>query len=161
PIVAAANVAFARIESHRKLFRGDWLPFLDGVYFLSIQAWVRAGQPTRLDGKPDWTVDGVQTEFRGLIAALPWAHFFDGRRRTLLSVLRQIGGDREDFLKWYDNLSEEVRDRTGYPETLWRMFRNENKNKKPDPEPDDHPNEQGAAKKKPGPGTDDDANEQG
>ena len=143
-IVEAANAAFTRIESHRKLFWRDWLPFLDGVYHLSLQAWERAGRRTRLDGSPDWTEDRVQVEFRRLTAALPWAHFFDGRRRTLLSVLHQIGGDREDFLKWYDDLSEEVRERTGYPEKLWRMFKNEKK--KPDPDPDDdHNNEQDAA----------------
>ena len=144
PIVEAANAAFTRIESHRKLFRRDWLPFLDGVYHLSLQAWEQAGRPTRLDRRPDWTEDRVQIQFRRLIAALPWAHFFDNRR-TLLSAVRQIGGDREDFLEWYDNLSEEVRERTGYPETLWGMFKNEKK--KPDPNTDvrDHNNEQGAA----------------
>src|SRR5262245_22969813 len=37
-IVEAANAAFTRIDRHRKLFRDDWLPFLDGVYHLSLQA---------------------------------------------------------------------------------------------------------------------------
>src|SRR5262249_21793059 len=154
PIVEAANVAFARIEGHRKLFRRDWLPFLDGVYLLSLRAWERAGQPTRLDGRPDWTDDRVPIEFRRLTADLPWGRFFD-RRRTLLSALRQIGGDRDDFLKWYDGRSEEARERTGYPETLWRKFKSEKK--KPDPDTDDDHNNE---KKKPDPSTDDDPNKE-
>ena len=144
-IVEAANAAFARIKGHRMLFRRDWLPFLDGVYSLSLQAWER----TELDGTPDWTKDRVQVEFRKLTAALPWAGFFDDRR-TLLSVLRHIGSDRENFLKWYDDLPEKVRERTGYPDTLWGLFKDQKKKpegaakKKPHPDTD-HNNEQAAA----------------
>jgi hypothetical protein len=121
PIVEAANAAFARVESHRKLFRRDWLPFLDGVYHLSLAAWERAGRRTRLDGKPDWNDDRVQDAFREEIEGLPWEHYFEGRR-TLLSVLRKIGGERARFLRWYDALDEVVRERVGHPETLWGRF---------------------------------------
>jgi hypothetical protein len=139
-VVEATNAAFGRIKGHRMLFRRDWLPFLDGVYHLYLCAWERTG----LNGTPDWTKDRVQAEFRKLTADLPWERFFD-TRRTLLSVLRHIGGDREDFLKWYDHLSEEVREGTGYPATLWAMFKDQ---KKPDPDANHNP-KRGAAKKKP------------
>jgi hypothetical protein len=122
PIVVAANNAFERIENHRRLFRRDWLPFLDGVYHLSLQAWKSAGRRTRLNGKPDWGHDRVQVEFRKAIRGLPWEHYFESRR-TLLSVLRKIGGDRERFLEWYDdNNRADMRECVGHPETLWRMF---------------------------------------
>jgi hypothetical protein len=121
PIVAAANAAFARIERHRKIFRRDWLPFADGVHFVSVAAWETAGRRTRLDGRPDWGDDRVQVAFRRSIEKLPWATYFQGRR-ALLSALRHIGDDRDRFLNWYDDLPEIERERTGYPETLWRMF---------------------------------------
>ena len=120
-IVEAANAAFARVESHRKLFRRDWLPFLDGVYHLSLAAWERTDRRIRLDGEPDWDDDRVQVAFREVIEDLPWGRYFEGRR-TLLSVLRKIGGERERFLGWYDALDEAVRERVGHPETLWRRF---------------------------------------
>ena len=121
-VVALANEAYERIESHRKLFRRDWLPFLDGVYHLSIKAWEIAGSRKNPDGTPDWTYHRVQLEFRKTIQGLPWANYFD-TRRDLLTTLRQIGGNRERFLQWYDdNLSEAQREKVGYPRTLWRMF---------------------------------------
>jgi hypothetical protein len=123
--VVAANSAFQRIEGHRRLFRRDWLPFLDGVYHLSLQAWESAGRRTRLNRKPDWDHDRVQVEFRKAIRGLPWEHYFESRR-TLLSVLRKIGGDREAFLEWHDDDKRaDKRERAGHPETLWRMFEKE------------------------------------
>jgi hypothetical protein len=124
-IVVDANSAFERIEDHRRLFRRDWLPFLDGVYHLSLQAWKSAGRRTRLNGKPDWDHDRVQVEFRKAIRGLPWERYFESRR-TLLSVLRKIGGDREAFLEWHDDDKRaDKRERAGHPETLWRMFEKE------------------------------------
>jgi hypothetical protein len=138
PVVEAANAAFARIGTHRrlhrKLFRRDWLPFCDGVYHVSLAAWERTGRRTRLDGSPDWDDDRVQDAFRELIRGLPWEHFFEGRR-TLLSVLRRIGGERERFLRWYDAHDEAVRERVGNPETLWKKFAGEVL--KPAPDKDD------------------------
>jgi hypothetical protein len=122
PIVVAANSAFERIESHRRLFRRDRLPFLDGVYHLSLQAWESAGRRTKLNGKPDWGHDRVQVEFRKAIRGLPWESYIESRR-TLLSVLRKIGGERERFLEWYDDDKRaDMRERVGHPETLWGMF---------------------------------------
>ena len=121
-LVVEANEAFTRIEKHRKLFRQDWLPFLDGVYHLSRIAWERTGRHQTLDGKPDWTYDPVQVAFRKLTKDLSWARYFDSRR-TLLSVLRNIGGDRERFLAWYDGLKESVRELIGSPGVLWEMFK--------------------------------------
>jgi hypothetical protein len=138
PVVEAANAAFARIGTHRrlhrKLFRRDWLPFCDGVYHVSLAARERTGRRTRLNGKPDWDDDRVQDAFRELIRGLPWEHFFEGRR-TLLSVLRRIGGERERFLRWYDAQDEAVRECVGSPETLWKKFAGEVL--KPAPDKDD------------------------
>src|SRR5262249_41650573 len=64
--------AFARIQNHRKLFRRDWLPFIEGVYGLSVQAWEDAGKPTKLDGKPDWGNHHVLEAFRALTAGHAW-----------------------------------------------------------------------------------------
>ena len=38
-------------------------------------------------------------------------------------VLRSIGSERDDFLKWYDGLKELDRELIGSPETLWKMFK--------------------------------------
>jgi hypothetical protein len=122
--LAAANAAFARIKNHRKLFRRDWLPFADGVHFVSLIAWETAGRRRGLDERPDWGDDRVQVAFRRAIEDLPWATYFESRR-ALLSALRHIGDERDRFLTWYDKLPEIERDRTGYPETLWRMFARE------------------------------------
>ena len=109
PKVVAANAAFARIGTHprlhRKLFRRDWLPFLDGVYYLSLQAWETAGLPrprpqTRLGPR-----SGAD-QFRELIRELPWAGYIQDRR-DLLSVIRHIGGERER--SWLGSTSPRTR----------------------------------------------------
>jgi hypothetical protein len=124
-VVAAANDAYDRIKTHRKLFRRDWLPFQAGVYYLSIQAWEATGRRTRLDRKPDWTYDLLQVTFRALIRPLPWADYIEGRR-DLLCVLRHIGDERERFMGWYDHPDrEEMRERVGHPVTLWKKFASE------------------------------------
>jgi hypothetical protein len=141
PIVIVANDAFARIRTHRLLFERDWLPFAIGVHHLSMQAWEATGQRTRLDGTPDWTYAPTQAAFRDLIRDLPWEHFFDDNRRSLLSVLRKIGGDRKRFLAWFNELKEDVRERIGYPVTLWRMFEKEVLKLGAQPEQPDHDDE--------------------
>ena len=121
PLVVAANDAFERIEGHRRLFRRDWLPFINGVFHLSIIAWEQTGSRTTLDGKPDWTYDPTQVVFRELTKDLPWARYIEARR-TAAPVLRRIGKDRERFLGWYDGLDKSIREHVGRPKTLWRKF---------------------------------------
>ena len=125
PVIAAGNDAFERIKTHRKQFRRDWVPFIECVYILSRRAWEATGRRTRLDGRPDWTYDPIQVEFRKLIRDLPWGGFIQGRR-DLLSVVRHIGEERERFLAWYDHPGrEEMRERVGHPVTLWKKFASE------------------------------------
>jgi len=115
------NEAYKRIQNHRKLFRRDWLPFIEGVYGLSSQAWEKADKPTKLDGKPDWGNHHVKEAFRALTWGQPWASYFKARR-SLLQDIRAIGEASDFFLVWYDGLPEETREKVGYPETLWRMY---------------------------------------
>jgi hypothetical protein len=138
PKVIAANAAFDRIRTHRLLFRDDWLPFVVGVHHLSLAAWEATGRRTRLNGStPDWDYDPLQVEFRRIIRDLPWAGYFD-KRRTLLSVIRHIGGDLDRFLAWFDKPENEaMRERVGHPETLWNKFKTEVLNPDRDDSDDD------------------------
>lgn len=122
------NKAFERIQNHRKLFRRDWLPFIEGVYGLSVEAWEKGDKPLKLDGKPDWANCHVQEAFRALTWRQPWVAYFK-TRRSLLQDIRAIGEAADYFLVWYDGLPEETREKVGYPETLWRMYEKRQKAK--------------------------------
>jgi hypothetical protein len=122
-VVLAGRAAFERVKKHRLLFRTDWLPFIDAVYFFSHEAWEEAGSPTTADGLPSWLHDPVQIAFKSLIADEPWRDYFQGTRRSLLSDIRKIGDHREAFLTWFDlPENEALREHVGYPETLWSKY---------------------------------------
>jgi hypothetical protein len=121
PIIIAGREAFLRVEGHRKLFRADWLPFIDAVFELSMVAWERAGSPPTLDDKPNWAVNSVQAAFRDVARSEPW-HDYLTKRRQVLWALRKIGHDRDGFLEWYDSLPVEKREVNGHPITLWNKY---------------------------------------
>jgi hypothetical protein len=121
PTIIAGREAFFRVEGHRKLFRADWLPFIDAVFELSMVAWRRAGSPLTIDDKPNWAVDSVQATFRDVARGEPWHDYFT-KRRQVLWALRKIGHDRDGFLEWYDNLPVEKREVNGHPLTLWNKY---------------------------------------
>jgi hypothetical protein len=121
PTIIAGRAAFLRVQGHRKLFRADWLPFIDAVFELSMVAWRSAGSPPTIDDKPNWAVNSVQAAFRDVARSEPW-HDYLTKRRQVLWALRNIGHDRDAFLEWYDSLPVEKREVMGHPLTLWNKY---------------------------------------
>jgi hypothetical protein len=146
PIIIAGREAFFRVERHRKLFRADWLPFIDAVFELSMVAWRGAGSPLTLDDKPNWAVNSVQAAFRDLDKSEPW-HDYLTKRRQVLWALRNIGHDRHAFLEWYDSLPREKREVNGHPLTLWNKYAKLHQNDEIVADGDEHTGREARAKK--------------
>jgi hypothetical protein len=146
--LAESDKAYQRVEMHKWLFVHDWLPFIDGVYLLSMEAFEsfpKNNRPTNLpdgtpgwpDGTPDWTDHDLQQEFAELSANRKWSGYFKGRG-SLLNRMRLIGLNRADFMAWFNkDENEKLRETSNYPERLWSKYQASIKEPDADPEPAD------------------------
>jgi hypothetical protein len=134
--VEASFAAFERIQQQSKLFKRDWLPFIDGVREVtmdSIQFLRDEARNTnvytpemflKLDGtSPDYKSPIFQIAWRVKAGTFPWFEYLaDRRRKELLEAVRELGEERADVLKWYEDLDEYQRERWTHPITLWRKW---------------------------------------
>jgi hypothetical protein len=137
-ILAASQVAHHYVEQELPyLFERKWLPFIIGVRVISRETFAsfpakQRKKRTKSDGTPDWTDHNLQQKFRELSEGLSWADYFT-TRRPLLTRMRQIGENLDNFLAWY-NLSENkrLRETLNHPEWLWRKYEAKDKDRSHD-----------------------------
>lgn len=138
--LAESDKAYQRVENHKWLFERDWLPFIDGVYLLSMDAWEsfpKGNRPENLDGTPDWKDHDLQQEFAELSANRKWSGYFTGRG-ALLNRMRLIGLHRADFMAWFNqDENKKLRESVNHPERLWPKYEASIKEPDADPEPAD------------------------
>jgi hypothetical protein len=137
-ILAASEVAHRYVEQELPyLFERKWLPLVKGVHLISCEAFKsfsdrQRKKRTKSDGTPDWTDHNLQQKFKELSEGLSWENYFT-TRRSLLTAIRKIGENLDNFLAWY-NLSENkrLRETLNHPEWLWRKYEAKDKDRSHD-----------------------------
>jgi hypothetical protein len=120
-----ADDAAVFLQANEFQFEPYWLPVITLTWEYTKQAWEAAGEPTNLDGTPNYNSKPMQQKFsRLLLMNHPsWEGWWMERRHdSLRSDCRAIGEHLAAVVEWYRTQPEERRPELNYPRIVWREF---------------------------------------